>query len=214
MDVPLDSAWEDWQIEDELTSAAWLLGVPLPTVVPGTAPADAPHGALADLVASVQSGASPLVQNGSRSPRAAANPVDRTSRSSTTSGWGWGLLTLGTAAFACGLALLGWAVVGQRGDLWSWGIPLALVGQLVILAGVAVQLERMWASNHRTEGQLVEIDQHIDDLRSATRHLAAGPHAPGQAFYAHLVEGASPQLLLADLKSQLDLLALRMSRFE
>jgi hypothetical protein len=35
--------------------------------------------------------------------------------------------------------------------------------------------------------------------------------APAQSFYAHMAGGASPQLLLADLKGQLDLLAVRMS---
>jgi hypothetical protein len=34
------------------------------------------------------------------------------------------------------------------------------------------------------------------------------------AFYSHLADGASPQLLLTDLKSQLDLLAMKMAREE
>ena len=37
--------------------------------------------------------------------------------------------------------------------------------------------------------------------------LSAHVHSPGETFYSHLAGGANPQLLLSDLKSQLDLLA-------
>jgi hypothetical protein len=34
----------------------------------------------------------------------------------------------------------------------------------------------------------------------------------GQSFYAHMAEGASPHLLLADVKGQLDVIAMRLAQ--
>ena len=36
-------------------------------------------------------------------------------------------------------------------------------------------------------------------------------HGPSAAFYAHWAGGAAPQILLTDLKSQLDLLAVKLA---
>jgi hypothetical protein len=48
-------------------------------------------------------------------------------------------------------------------------------------------------------------------VRHATTLLTTTKNASAQSFYAHMAEGASPQLLLADLKGQLDLLAQQMA---
>jgi len=44
--------------------------------------------------------------------------------------------------------------------------------------------------------------------------LGTSHASPGAAFYSHLVEGASPQILLSDLKGQLDLLAVKLGQNE
>ena len=40
--------------------------------------------------------------------------------------------------------------------------------------------------------------------------LGTGHNSIGGAFYSHLAGGAGPELLLSDLKSQLDLLAVKI----
>jgi hypothetical protein len=51
----------------------------------------------------------------------------------------------------------------------------------------------------------------IQEVNSRLTNLGATPASNGApSFYAHLAAGAQPQTLLDDLKTQLDLLAIRM----
>ncbi|MDX1944106.1 MAG: hypothetical protein SFU86_01765 [Pirellulaceae bacterium] len=145
-------------------------------------------------------------------------PKEIASRESTSaampaksSGWAWVILSLGLATFACGAVLLGWSFATGRSDLWSLGLPLALAGQAGLIVGLVLQLEGLWQSNRRTAETLGALDDELARVRQATTLLSTSKASSGQAFYAHLAEGASPQLLLADLKGQLDLLAQQMA---
>jgi hypothetical protein len=123
----------------------------------------------------------------------------------------WSLLGFGIMAFVCGAILLAWSLVADRTELWTLGMPVCLAGQLGLLLGLVFQLSRLWDDNRRTASQLASVDQRLDDLQQTATLLTTGHTSPAQSFYAHLAGGASPQLLLADLKSQLDLLAVQMS---
>jgi hypothetical protein len=125
--------------------------------------------------------------------------------------WAWSLVSLGLATFACGAVLLGWSFATGRDDLWPLGMPLALAGQAGLIVGLILQLDGLWQSNRRTERTLGDLDEELGRVRHATTLLSTNRSASGQSFYAHLSEGASPQLLLADLKGQLDLLAQQMA---
>jgi hypothetical protein len=125
----------------------------------------------------------------------------------------WLALSLGTATFVCGGMLLGWSLVSQRPELWDLGLPIALGGQVALMVGLILQLDRLWHDNRHAAVKLHEIDQQLDDLKAtATTMLGTGHTSPGSAFYCHMASGASPQLLLSDLKGQLDLLAVRISQ--
>lgn len=124
----------------------------------------------------------------------------------------WASMCLGLAAFACGAFLLFWAVFRERPELWDLGLPITLGGQIGLLLGVCLQLERLWQENRQASQRLAEMDQQLADLERNTRLLGSPYQSASQTFYSHLGEGASPQLLLTDLKSQLDLLALRISQ--
>jgi len=123
----------------------------------------------------------------------------------------WTILSIGLAVFACGGVLLGWSVVGQRDDLWTIGMPLALLGQAGLILGLILQLDGLWHTSRQAKEALAQLDGELASVRQATTLLSTS-HAPSaQSFYVHLAEGASPQLLLADLKGQLDLLAQQMA---
>jgi hypothetical protein len=124
----------------------------------------------------------------------------------------WSVLSLGLAVFACGAVLLGWAVVAQREDLWPVGMPLAVIGQAGLLLGLILQLDGLWHSSRKTASALSQLDGELTRVRQATTLLSTSRSSAGQSFYAHLAEGASPHLLLCDLKGQLDLLAQQMGR--
>jgi len=124
----------------------------------------------------------------------------------------WAILSVGLATFACGAVLLGWAYAAGREDLWPIGMPLTLIGQAGLILGLVLQLDGLWQSSHQTQQTLVTLDDELTRVRQATTLLSTSHSGPAQSFYAHMAEGATPQLLLADLKGQLDLLAQQMGK--
>jgi hypothetical protein len=126
----------------------------------------------------------------------------------------WAALSLGTAALVCGGVLLGWSLWTGRGELWSTGLPIAAGGQICLLIGLALQLNRFWRDKHHTVSKLDEVDMKLRDLKT-TAALLSAVHGPSStAFYTHLAGGADPQLLLSDLKGQLDLPAMKVGEQE
>ena len=111
----------------------------------------------------------------------------------------------------CGGILLGWAKWEARPELWEMGLPIALCGQFGLMLGLIVQLDFLWRVNRHTATKLEEVGDQLHDLNQTAAMLGTTHTAPAQAFYTHLAEGANPHLLLADLKGQLDLLAMRMA---
>lgn len=126
----------------------------------------------------------------------------------------WGVLSLGLMAIVCGGVLLGWSVISGRDNLWSIGMPIALGGQVVLLLGFILQLDRLWHDSRSTANKLDTFDERLADLKTTTSLLGTTHSTPAVSFYSHMAGGANPQLLLADLKSQLDLLALKLSQEE
>ena len=122
----------------------------------------------------------------------------------------WSFFAVGLMAFMCGVVLLVWSFAEGRSELWGLGMPITVGGQVALLLGLVLQLERIWQGNRQAVDQLEHVDAQLGDLKQQTSLLSASHSAPSQAFYAHLAGGAPPQMLLADLKSQLDLLAVRM----
>jgi len=126
----------------------------------------------------------------------------------------WTILLLSTSAIVCGGVLMVWSLVGSRPELWSIGLPVALGGQVALLVGLVLQMDRLRDEGRCTAERLHSVDEKLHELKTATSLLGHGQNTPSGTFYAHLVEGAGPKLLLSDLKSQLDLLAWKMSREE
>ncbi len=111
-----------------------------------------------------------------------------------------------------GGALLGWSLVTGRQDLLVFAAPTAMGGQIVVLLGLVLQLNRLGRDSRQAAGKLDRLDQDIHDLRTTTTLLGTTHGPSAAAFYAHLADGASPQILLSDLKSQLDILAVQLGR--
>jgi hypothetical protein len=132
-------------------------------------------------------------------------------RGSASSLLAWFVFTLGLASSACGGILLGWSLATGRQELWTIGMPVALVGQIALLAGLVLQIDRLWHDNRAAASKLDDVDEQIHELKTTTMLLGTNQTPASATFYSHLAGGASPQLLLTDLKSQLDLLAIKMS---
>jgi hypothetical protein len=123
----------------------------------------------------------------------------------------WTILSLGIMGFVCGLALMGWSMNTERQDLWGIGMPIILAGQIALVLGLILQLNRVWRDSRRAAARLETVDEQLHDLKTAATLLGA-THGPSSAFYAHWASGAGPEILLGDLKSQLDLLAVKLSK--
>lgn len=80
---------------------------------------------------------------------------------------GWSLLLSGLASFFCGAALLTWSLTGGRSDLWTIGVPITLAGQVGLLLGVVLALDRLGQQNRQTVDRLGRLDEQLDELRTA-----------------------------------------------
>lgn len=202
----------DWELEDDLHAVERLVeALNAKDVSPQetTSPAhlDAGHNTLAGWHVPIAS--SPVTENILPSNIPAA-PEKKPRRRSTF--FSWTFISLGLMTFVCGGVLLGWSFVASRAELWTIGMPLTLVGQAALIVGLVLQLEGLWQSNRDTTSTLDELDQQLRDLRHATTLLSSTHSTSAKSFYAHMAEGASPQLLLTDLKGQLDMLATRIAQ--
>ena len=146
--------------------------------------------------------------------KAARSKPSARGSSSTLAVLTWIALSLGTTAFVCGGMLLGWSILADRQELWAPGLPIALGGQIALLVGLVLQLDRLWHDNRHAAAKLDDVGEQLRDLKTTTTMLGTSHTSPASAFYSHLAHGAGPQLLLADLKSQLDLLAVKIGREE
>jgi hypothetical protein len=123
----------------------------------------------------------------------------------------WTAILLGIAALLGGGISLGCSALGGRADYWNYGLPFVVGGQIVLLVGLVLQLDRLWRENRSAAAKLDEVDEELHDLKT-TAALLGTAHGPSAgAFYAHYAGGANAQLLLTDLKGQLDLLAIKIA---
>jgi len=129
-------------------------------------------------------------------------------------GIAWVSLTLGLMASVCGGVLLIWSAVVHRDDLWSFGLPITLAGLLGLVVAMVLQMDRLSGHYRQAAARLDRFDSRLTQLRRDAAISAADVRPAGAAFYAHLADGASPQLLLSDLKGQLELLTQRLGESE
>lgn len=193
-DLPV--AEDDWALEAELRGMQRMLGT-----LRATTPSTAIHAAHP---------APPAWHVPTEALPAEVRPAIADAKSATHL-VAWTILSLGLAVFACGGVLLGWSIAAGREDLWPIGMPLALIGQAGLILGLVLQLDGLWHTSRSTARALTQLDGELANVRQATTLLSTSHASGSQSFYVHLAEGASPQLLLADLKGQLDLLAQQMA---
>jgi hypothetical protein len=78
----------------------------------------------------------------------------------------WLALGLGMAALACGVVLAGWGIATHRDELWNMGLPIAMVGQLGLVAGLLLQLllSRREARPAKIEHPAAELEAQLAAL--------------------------------------------------
>lgn len=208
--TPLDAvtdqppSFDGWELDEELRHIQRILAV--------EKTASAPARSSMDFYTRLDPGhRTPAPWGG----RASKPTVQRRDAEATTVGWLSTLISIvlstGLMAFAFGGVLLVWSFVTGRQDLWTFGMPIAMAGQIVLLMGFILQMDRLWHDNRNTAAKLEHVDERLDDLRSNADRLGGGHRSPVPSNYGSPMAGSlDSQLMLADLKSQLDLLALKM----
>jgi hypothetical protein len=122
----------------------------------------------------------------------------------------WLLVTFGALALAGGLGAIGWSLWEGRPELWNLSLGITLAGQGILIFGLVLVVSRLWRNSRYATGKLQDAHVRLVELQQATEVLTATRNGGSPAFYAELVRGASPQMLLANLKGQLDQLATRL----
>jgi hypothetical protein len=200
--------FDDWELDQQLRHIERLLGAAKAPNPPGETAAgrawarvDAPHAAVPGWHCTPARRPATPADEPAEDGNSIANPV-------------WVVLALGLMSFVCGGVLLGWSVVTGRGDLWTRGMPFAVGGQIALLVGLVLQLERLWRAGRHTAAKLEHVDQQLHGLKTTTAMLGTTHSSAATAFYSHMAGGANPQLLLADLKGQLDMLSIKLGQSE
>lgn len=195
---------EDWELEPQLRAAERLLkGLRQEAPAEQVNAVHAAHQPVPDWhVPDARPSETPQVRR----------PLDAPKLDEKSGTLAWTCLSLGVMALACGGVLVAWSLLASRDDLWSIGLPLAVIGQGGLVIGLLLQLDGLWRTSRKTEETLTHLDGKLHDLAHTATMLGTTRSTPAQSFYVHMAEGASPHLLLADLKGQLDLLAERMSQ--
>jgi hypothetical protein len=72
-------------------------------------------------------------------------------RNSIATAAAWLLIASGTSGLSCGALLTAWSCLGDRADLWNLGLPIMVVGQMVLLLGLLVHFVRGGTATQNTE---------------------------------------------------------------
>jgi hypothetical protein len=135
------------------------------------------------------------------------------SRSTRTEGSqfiAWLVVLTGTLALAAGIGLIAWSLANEQMLHWNLAMGLALGGQGTLILGLVLVVTRLWRSSRFAAGNLQDVHARLGQLQHTADALTAMRSGGAPAFYADLVRGASPQMLLTNLKGQVDQLATRI----
>jgi hypothetical protein len=120
----------------------------------------------------------------------------------------WFLVMTGLAALSGGLGGGAWSLATNRGEYWNAFVGLMLGGQGALIFGLVLAVSRLWRSSRFAAGKLQDVHARLGELQRMAETLAA-QRGSAPAFYADLARSAPPQMLVANLKGQLDQLAAR-----
>jgi hypothetical protein len=121
----------------------------------------------------------------------------------------WLVVALGALALCGGLVLVAWSISSGRREFWELALGLTLGGQGTLILGLLLVVSRLWRTSRTAAMKLQDVHLRLGQLQRTAEALSAN-RGGAPAFYADLARGAPPQILLANLKGQLDQLATRI----
>jgi hypothetical protein len=122
----------------------------------------------------------------------------------------WLVVAVGTLVLAGGLGLIVWSLSAGQLHYWDLALGLSLGGQGTLILGLVLVVSRLWRNSRYATGKLQDVHARLSQLQHTAETIAAVRTAGAPAFYSDLVRGASPHVMLANLKGQVDQLAARV----
>ncbi|MBI3465421.1 MAG: hypothetical protein HY000_20550 [Planctomycetes bacterium] len=152
--------FDAWQLEDDESDAAWLLRPAAQTAV-----ADRRTKAAGSRETSNPLAALELPPTIERPPAP--------SRFRIGGLIAWLLIAAGMTALSCGAMLAGWSVWEDRQELWTWGVPIAMGGQVALIVGL-LMLAVPFSPPHNYQHPLTAGRRRSPHARQAPHILDAG----------------------------------------
>jgi hypothetical protein len=121
------------------------------------------------------------------------------------------LLMAGVVGFIGGAGLLVWAAAFGLPEPWQWGMTTTIAAEGALILGLTWMAGRLWRNSRRINRQLEGVEGQLDHIERLTGSLANSRMSCSQHYYDHFSQGASSQMLLANLRGQVDQLAERMA---
>ncbi len=122
----------------------------------------------------------------------------------------WMIVVAGTITLASGIGLVAWSLAARQTLYWNLAIGLTLGGQGTLIFGLVLVLSHLWRNSRYASGKLQDVHTRLGQLQQTADVLATMRAGGAPSFYTDLMRGASPQVLLANLKGQVDQLAARV----
>jgi hypothetical protein len=162
-----------------------------------------------DLFGQIEQATTPSIATSTLQPTLSA--LSHHSRSDGSQIVAWLVVVAGVLALAGGVSLIAWSLSTKQMQYWNAALGLTQGGQGALILGLVLVISRLWRSSRFTAAKLQDVHARLGQVQQAADSLAATRAGGAPAFYADLVRGASPHVLLANLKGQVDQLATRVS---
>ncbi len=120
------------------------------------------------------------------------------------------LLSTGVAVFSGGVGLLIWATLYRLPEAWQWGMTTTLAAEGMLVVGLVWMAKRLWSNSRHVNRQLAGVDRQLVEMQQAAGSPAAN-RGNSASYYQHFSQGASPHMLVANLRGQVDQLASRLA---
>jgi len=121
------------------------------------------------------------------------------------------MLLVGVLGFAAGGGLLVWAAAFQLPEAWRWGMTTTIAAEGMLILGLTWMAGRLWRNSRLLNHQLAGVEGQLHKIERLTGSLSSNRMSCSQHYYDHFNQGASSQMLLANLRGQVDQLSERMA---
>lgn len=122
----------------------------------------------------------------------------------------WLIVVTGALVLSCGVGLIAWSLSNREMQYWNLALGLAIGGQGALVLGLVMLIARLWRSSRYAAAKLQDVHARLGQVQQAAEGWNANRASSAPAFYADLVRGASPHIMLANIKGQVDQLATRV----